>query len=291
MYQNTELRIAKSLQEQIENGLSRVGLLFRVFSRSKSIDSINKKLAKNPGKYSEHGKKIQDLFGVRVALYFVDDQKVAIDTLKSLFDFDATSSSIDSPNGETFSANRCNLIFKLPDDLCRDSGLLREFKQIDRTFEVQIRTVLSEGWHEVEHDLRYKYKEDWRSHSDLDRALNGIYASLETSDWGVMKLFEELAYRHYKAQEWSQMIRTKFRLRSVGTFSDEIESAIQNTPDLGKKLYRVNRSEVLEMISKMKISFPINPDNIVFFCNFFFIKEEALLKKTPVSLLELFKST
>ena len=25
---------------------------------------------------------------------------------------------------------------------------------IDNTYEIQLRTVLSEGWHEVEHDLR-----------------------------------------------------------------------------------------------------------------------------------------
>ncbi|MBK7959276.1 MAG: hypothetical protein IPK03_14995 [Bacteroidetes bacterium] len=27
---------------------------------------------------------------------------------------------------------------------------------VDSTFEVQLRTILSEGWHEIDHDLRYK---------------------------------------------------------------------------------------------------------------------------------------
>lgn len=290
MYQNTELRIAKKIQESIENELSKVGLLFRVFSRVKSLESIQAKLDKIPGKYSENGKKIQDLFGVRIALYFVDDQKVAIDTLKTIFEFDSESSSIDKLDGETFSANRCNLVFKLPKELSIDSSVLREYKQVDHTFEVQIRTILSEGWHEVEHDLRYKYKTDWEQHSDLDRALNGIYASLETSDWSMTKLFEELAYRHYKANEWSQMLRTKFRLRSTGKISDELVQVINTTPGLGKKLYRINRAEVLEALCKLSSGFPINPDNIIYFCNYFFVKNLELEAITPNPLLDLFKS-
>ncbi|RGY92598.1 hypothetical protein DXA15_21945 [Parabacteroides sp. AM58-2XD] len=31
------------------------------------------------------------------------------------------------------------------------------FKNIDSTFKIQVRTTLSEGWHEIEHNMRYKY--------------------------------------------------------------------------------------------------------------------------------------
>nr|WP_306309037.1 hypothetical protein [Escherichia coli] len=36
-----------------------------------------KKYEKEPNKYSEDGKKIQDLFGVRIILYFPDDLFIA----------------------------------------------------------------------------------------------------------------------------------------------------------------------------------------------------------------------
>ncbi|MXJ78816.1 RelA/SpoT family protein, partial [Escherichia coli] len=66
MYNGNELRIIQSLQKDIEDELNRIGLLYRFFSRTKSESSIIKKYEKEPNKYSEDGKKIQDLFGVRI---------------------------------------------------------------------------------------------------------------------------------------------------------------------------------------------------------------------------------
>jgi ppGpp synthetase/RelA/SpoT-type nucleotidyltranferase len=76
--------IANNLQHLIQSELDRIGLLCRVFSRAKSVESIEKKIKKSAGKYTPTGKKIQDAFGVRVALYFPDDQAVAMDVLKKL---------------------------------------------------------------------------------------------------------------------------------------------------------------------------------------------------------------
>ncbi|WP_338660654.1 RelA/SpoT domain-containing protein [Pseudomonas bubulae] len=291
MYNSSELRIAKQLQDMIEAELAKLGLLCRVFSRSKSEYSIVSKIDREPGKYSSAGKKIQDVFGIRIALYFLDDQKIAIDTIKNIFTYDDKSSTIDSPAGSSFSATRCNLVFRLPDNLVETSNIFKKYDCIDRTFEVQIRTILSEGWHEVEHDLRYKCKEDWESHSDLDRALNGIYASLETSDWSMLKVLEDLAYRHYKQSEWTQMLRAKFRLRSNGTINPEITSVLDENIDVGKSIYRVDRKKVMEKLSNKKISIPITPDNIVYLCNYFFIKSEKITALTPTPILDIFEES
>ena len=291
MYNSSELRIAKQLQDMIEAELAKLGLLCRVFSRSKSEYSIASKIDREPGKYSSDGKKIQDVFGIRIALYFLDDQKIAIDTIKNIFTYDDKSSTIDSPAGSSFSATRCNLVFRLPDSLAETSNVFKKYDCIDRTFEVQIRTILSEGWHEVEHDLRYKCKEDWESHSDLDRALNGIYASLETSDWSMLKVLEDLAYRHYKQSEWTQMLRAKFRLRSNGTISPEITSVLDENVGVGKSIYRVDRKKVMEKLSNKKISIPITPDNIVYLCNYFFIKSEKITALTPTPILDIFEES
>lgn len=287
MYNSSEIRIAKQLQDAIEAELLKLGLLCRVFSRAKAAYSINNKIEREPGKYTSNGKKIQDAFGVRVALYFLDDQDIAIETLKKVFSYDEASSTIDKPSGEMFSATRCNLIFKLPVDLASSSNLLQNNDLIDDTFEVQIRTILSEGWHEVDHDLRYKCKEDWEEHPDLDRALNGIYASLETAEWSMLKLLEDLAYRHYKAAEWGQMLRAKFRLRSSGDLSENIVSVLNAQPDVGKKLYRTNRNVLMKELSKRKISLPINPDNIVYLCNFLFIGSGMISDITPSPILDI----
>ena len=154
MYNANELRIVQNLQNNIECELNRIGLLYRFFSRTKSESSITKKFLKEPDKYSEYGKKIQDLFGVRIILYFPDDLLIAQEALSKLFQVD--SKTVDEAATDNFSATRCNYVFRLPVDLSSDSVLIKKYSYIDKTFEVQFRTILSEGWHEVEHDLRYK---------------------------------------------------------------------------------------------------------------------------------------
>ncbi|WP_201799154.1 hypothetical protein [Pseudomonas mediterranea] len=228
---------------------------------------------------------------MRVALYFPDDQAVAMDVLKNSFNYDEHSSTIDTPNGSVFTANRCNLIFKLPPEISENSTLLDSYDVLDDTFEVQIRTVLSEGWHEVEHDLRYKCQDDWSGYSDLGRALNGIFATLETSDWGMMKLFETLAYRHYKAGEWSQMIRTKFRLRSESDLSKEVVDKLRLYPETGKKIFRINREIFLSRIIKNKIELPINADNIIYIGNYLYAGNTAILDITPQRILRILEDS
>lgn len=95
MYNGNELRIIQSLQKDIEDELNRIGLLYRFFSRTKSESSIIKKYEKEPNKYSEDGKKIQDLFGVRIILYFPDDLFIAQKTLEKLFEIE--SKTVDEP--------------------------------------------------------------------------------------------------------------------------------------------------------------------------------------------------
>lgn len=291
MLVSDDSNIADKLQLSIQSELDRLGLLCRVFSRAKSLHSLENKISRNVGKYSASGKKIQDAFGVRVALYFPDDQAVAIQVLKKTFMYDEASSTIDSPAGSVFSATRCNLIFKLPNELAEQSSLLAGYDCLDHTFEVQIRTILSEGWHEVEHDMRYKCQSDWNGYSDLDRALNGIYASLETSDWGMMKVFESLAYRHYKAREWSQMIRTKFRLRSEGGLSPAIVQALNLFPDAGKKIFRVSREDFLKNFMTHRLSMPMTPDNIVFLSNYSYVGNAELTELTPEPIRDIFVET
>ncbi|WP_313107938.1 MULTISPECIES: RelA/SpoT family protein [Pseudescherichia] len=286
MYNANELRIIQSLQRNIEGELNRLGLLYRVFSRTKTAHSIYNKNIKNPGKYSATGKKIQDLFGVRIILYFPDDLSVAQAALEKLFKFD--SKTVDPASAELFAATRCNYVFKLPKEHTTESILLKQFDFLDDTFEVQFRTILSEGWHEVEHDLRYKCKDDWVNHGDLSRALNGIYASLETSDWGIMKLFEDMAYRNYKCSEWSAMLRNKFRLRTDDILDPNVVKII-NDFDLGKKLFRIDREKFLSVMLNYEIDIPINLNNIVYLCNFFFIKSKEINDHAPHILNQKFK--
>ncbi|MBB1346515.1 RelA/SpoT domain-containing protein [Pseudoalteromonas sp. SG45-2] len=285
MNDNYEQVLLKKLHVRVEAELSRLGLLFRVFSRSKTEQSITSKInKKGDGYYSPQGKKIQDLYGLRVALYFPDDLKIAQRALEKSFKL--ISKEVDSPNTSLFEATRCNYIFKLPLDISSDSSILNCNSLVDDTFEVQFRTVLSEGWHEVEHDLRYKCKDDWGKHDDLSRALNGVFASLETSEWAMMRLFEDLTYRHYKSSEWAPMIRNKFRLRAGNELNSDIEKAI-NENNLGKAIYRLNRVKIILTILNKNINIPININTLVYIANYYFLKNEKLTEITPRALVDI----
>jgi ppGpp synthetase/RelA/SpoT-type nucleotidyltranferase len=101
--------------------------------------------------------------------------------LEREFLIDRTSSTVDLPKTDQFAVTRHNLIFKIPELHLEDTKKAIGNAPIDETFEIQLRSILSEGWHEVEHDLRYKSKKNWETQDDLSRALNGIIATIETA--------------------------------------------------------------------------------------------------------------
>lgn len=280
-------RILKQIERSLINELERSGILCRVFSRVKSKDSLDKKLEREGGKYQVGGKLIQDSLGFRVAVYFHDDCAIVEDILKSIFDFDAASSSIDMPDLSTFSALRRNLVFRLPADVRDEFLAVYDGVPVDASFEIQLRSILSEGWHEVEHDLRYKCKSDWAGHDDLSRTLNGIYASIETSDWGMLTLFDELAYRYYKSGMWSQMVRAKFRLRLTQPVSDDLALFLTPRRAFAKKIFRLNRVEVIKKIFASGLNIPLVGDNLIYVCNYWFIGDKEVEEITPSPLLAL----
>jgi ppGpp synthetase/RelA/SpoT-type nucleotidyltranferase len=282
-----EDRIARELGREIESALFRLGILGRVFSRSKSGRSIAEKLGKKREVYITHGKKMQDLFGVRVAVYFSDDSEIAQQVVRARYQFE--SESIDLPSQSIFGPTRCNLVFRLPDELAQQSDLLRREQLIDSTFEVQFRTVLSEGWHEVEHDLRYKRSTEWANHPDLDRALNGIIATLETCDWSMLKIFDDLAWRHYKDGEYAALIQAKFRLRlqAPGTLAPAVINLLRSEPELVKALFRVERASLLSAMIVLDVDFPLSVPNIIFLCNRLFIGDFRLTALEPPPITQL----
>lgn len=272
--------IANSIKNSIATELERMGLLSTIFSRLKSTQSINKKLTRKD--YLE-GKLIQDFIGIRIALYFPDDLPIVINMLRNSFALD--NKDIDSYNDETFRPKRLNMVFRLKDENQRifKEAVGRQYdNKIDTTFEVQIRTILSEGWHEVEHDLRYKCREDWTDHTDLSRALNGIYATLETSEWAMLNLFNELAYRHYKEKEWEAMLRNKFRLKIPGnTLSEKIINFFNANNNTAKEVYKADRAKFISRVHKSRLSLPFTYDNLVFLINHLYIKDEKLAALQP----------
>lgn len=277
--------IAEEVRRQIEIQLMSGGLLCRVFGRGKSDTSLAAKLLKGKEKYGVNKKLIQDAIGIRTALYFSDDIEIARKIISANFKIREKDSTIDRPAGDEFSVTRYNLIYEIPDH--QKDSMRREIGSdpIDFTFEVQIRSVLSEGWHEVEHDLRYKQKEYWTDSDDLSRALNGIVATLETSEWGMRKIFDDIAYRHYKKRNWGAMLLLKLRMRLSPDLDHRLIELINDQPEIGKNLLRIDRSVVIESFSTKIPRPPLTINNAIYLWNLASIKNDAILAVTPRLLL------
>ncbi len=276
--------VLRDLERELDDLLSNAGIFFRLFSRIKEQSSIEKKLIY---KRAEKGEKykMQDYLGFRIVLYFKDD----IDLVKKILStkYQELDTTVDTPKDNEFSPVRINYVFLLPsnyDYLIPDNFL----NKVDKSFEIQIRTIFSEGWHEVEHDFRYKCRNDWEEYQDLSRVLNGIFATLENCDWAIIKLFDDLSYKNYKNKEWEKMLKNKFRLRFTdAVLSKEIVEFFNNNADVVKKVFKSNRYKLVEDFSTAKIPFAF--DNIVYYT---FLREgiEPSLE-IPILIKELYEAT
>ena len=260
----------KEIIEQIKKHLDNLGIMFRIFSRIKDFNSLERKISSNP-KYKNREVKIQDLLGIRIVLYFPDDIKIVHNIISDLYKENNKDSSIDVLTEDTFRPIRYNIIYKTPgEDITIDSPYA---ELIDHTFEVQIRTVLSEGWHEVEHDLRYKFRDDWANSSEEYRKLNGVYASLETSEWTMLQIFQSVSYKHYKNKNWEAMLRHQFRIRiSDFVLDSSIKNILDNDVDLAKKIFKLNRDDLIREMYRRGYDYPLKLNNIIYFLNIFFIR-------------------
>ncbi|KAA9005898.1 RelA/SpoT domain-containing protein [Paenibacillus spiritus] len=273
--------LLKPIEKKIIRELDKIGLFYRIFSRVKTNDSIEKKFSFKD--YSDN-KKMQDIIGVRIVLYFNDDIEICGKLISRIYE--KLGESIDKPDSSTFKPTRTNIIYRLDDVTTREILPAIHGKFIDNTFELQLRTVFSEGWHEVEHDLRYKCEEEWRAYDEHSRTLNGLVATLETCDWSIMTLFSDLSYRNYRDSNIIPMMRNKFRLRFENTpLNADIETILlKDNKKLLKNLFRIDRNELLEKLSEIKIPIPLNFNNILYVCNYYYLSSGELQSITPTSI-------
>lgn len=271
--------IIKGIEEEISSKIRRSGMMFRIFSRVKAEESLRHKIMFKDKKYLEGKAKIQDMLGMRIVLYFPDDVEALSIFLGSN---DIVKSSVDEPDISTFCPQRLNLTKNIPERFVEDfrKGLPEDLAlYVDNTYEIQVRTIFSEGWHEVEHDMRYKCKQDWVGCEQSSRTLNGMIATLETVEWGMKSLFHEMSQRNFRQGNFRAMLRNKMRIRFADNdFSPEVSDFLQSHHDVAERLLEVDRVVfVLSMLHQEK-DIPLTFDNVVFLANNIDIQNEELTK-------------
>lgn len=279
-----------SIRLDLEGKLNKCGLMYRVFARCKTTRSLAHKLERKRGNYSPTGKKVQDILGFRIVFYFISDVRIICEVLQkeSLYNsvsdseqefkqLKGTCSKCDkNPNiqfDEIFRPERLNLVFKM--DAKTRSRFRSELTSlpedvsnlIDDTYEVQLRSVLSEGWHEVEHDLRYKCKDEWKEFELESRMLNGIFASIESHEYSMEMLFEKKARLHYNKRQWEPMLRNHLRMRIYDNLSNKIIDVLNADSKKSKAFLKFDREAIITALYQFPASYPLHFDNIIFFVN------------------------
>ena len=259
--------VEQDLRRIISDRLEQCGIYYRCFSRIKTAQSMARKFeAKQLS--AEH--KMQDLIGVRINLYFDDDVDICQDICAQTFDVIEWSTSKRSE--DEFKPAKLNGVFRLPEYLKAEISPQTWNMCIDDTFEIQIKTMFFEGWHEVEHDMRYKGEELWSHYPGFSRYFNSILATLELCDKSMVTLFEDLGHALYKSGRWSDMIKSHFRLKlGEAQLYPEVEQILNedmvNPENLAKRIFRTPRPILIGQLLSRTRHVPINVNTIIALLN------------------------
>ena len=235
-------------------------------------------------KYAGKKSRIQDMIGIRIVTYFQDD----VDALALYYSVgDVVKKAIDEFDSSTFRPQRLNITSRIPAEMIEDfkAALPEQYRDcIEPTYEIQIRTVFSEGWHEVEHDLRYKCKEDWDGCEPYSRALNGIIATLETAEWNMKSIFADLARQNFMHSNYTAMLRNKFHLRFRSeALSESMETYLKSNRQLAEAILNVDRLIVVYTMLTHKGVFNLTFDNLVFLINRIEMMDAELMAIEPAN--------
>lgn len=266
--------VKMSLLNTLITKLNNAGIYFNSTSRIKSESSLLHKL--ETGKYSmqDGGRKIQDIIGIRINLFYLEDMDICEKILEETFLLDNWSKTKNEEN--KFEAQKCNGVFRIPSKYLRNIPASVWNKPFDQTFEVQLRTVLFEGWHEIEHEMRYKYKlgsdsketDLWTGHEDLSRVMNSIIANLELCDWSIMQIFNSIHDSQYKEKNWENAIRSKYRLRiTQDPLKPELREYLDNNPDIVAQFHAVSKRELVDILLNKKYHKELTPDRVIYLIN------------------------
>lgn len=266
--------VKMSLLNTLVTKLNNAGIYFNSTSRIKSESSLLHKL--ETGKYSmqEGGRKIQDIIGIRINLFYLEDMDICEKILEETFLLDNWSKTKNEEN--KFEAQKCNGVFRIPSKYLRNIPASVWNKPFDQTFEVQLRTVLFEGWHEIEHEMRYKYKlgsdsketDLWTGHEDLSRVMNSIIANLELCGWSIMQIFNSIHDSQYKEKNWENAIRSKYRLRiTQDPLKPELREYLDNNPDIVAQFHTVSKRELVDILLNKKYHKELTPDRVIYLIN------------------------
>lgn len=268
--------VSDDMIEIVRGPLIRCGIYHRIFFRVKKNDSIESKLTNSSKNYNEYH-KMQDLIGIRIVLYYVDDLKICKDLIER--EFPECEWALSSQTTSEFKSMKTNGVMSLPKYIADRISPQTWELPIDKTFEIQIRTMAFEGWHEIEHDMRYKYTKMWETDisKHYARKLNSVLATLELCDDSIISMLDEMGHTYYRERDWNSMIRCHYHLKmNSDELDNELIEVMDKNTSIGKAIYKLERSAFIMTLMDNYRDIELSVNSIVGIVNEHFIHEKEI---------------
>ncbi|MFB7454018.1 GTP pyrophosphokinase family protein [Streptomyces sp. NPDC056194] len=195
---------SKAVQELATKLCDLRGIKFQTIeARAKDVASLEGKLERHPG--YQWLSDAEDLCGVRVVTFYLDDVTLVRDMIREEFDIlKEENRRADAP--DAFGYQSLHIIARLSEDRRR----LSEYQEFaDFRVEFQVRTVLQHAWGVISHALDYKNEK--AIPAVVRRKLFRLAALLETGDelFGAFRAEVETlraSYAHQvNVEEWREL--------------------------------------------------------------------------------------
>lgn len=179
------VRLDTVVNDILEDSINRHNLfLLGVSHRVKSVESLDEKLGKKKGKYTDLS-EITDLVGFRIVTFFIDTVDEIMSFLPEIFDIDEENSVDKRKNllATEFGYVSVHFICYLKEETLKQYPELKGLR-----FEIQLRSALQHAWAEIEHDLGYK--SEFGIPVPLRREFSRVAGLLEIADNQFIELRE-----------------------------------------------------------------------------------------------------
>jgi ppGpp synthetase/RelA/SpoT-type nucleotidyltranferase len=181
-------KLAKEVRRILDGVLKQRGIKVQdIEAREKDTEKFQQKL-RNGVTYSDP-KKMQDLAGIRIICFVKSDVKKVCDAIEKNFEVISMKGNEEKRN-DISGYSDIQYVCKLTKARIASSEELKPYE--NKSFEIQVRTILQHAWSEIEHDDIYKNTANISN--DLRRRFFLVSNVLESAD-------NELDNLHHKIKD------------------------------------------------------------------------------------------
>lgn len=180
------IKLKNKIVLELEENLEHFDFVDGIFGRVKSKKSFLKKCSRDPDKYSEPFKAVEDMIGIRILTLFPSVSKTVSKHITQNVFATVENSYRQEKKAKEFGYEGYQSIHIIPE------SILFDFPNEDFpiVFELQVRTLFQHAWAEPEHEINYKRSTEYEE--SLEFEYKKSFAAIAASCWGNDRVLEQL---------------------------------------------------------------------------------------------------